>query len=58
MLQVDSEDALRTATGRFSTRFRAMEALAEQRGIRMDALSLDELDVLWDEVKRDLAADA
>ena len=56
MLAIDSEDALRTGTDRFSTRFRAMEALAKERGITMDGLSLRELDELWDEVKQRLAA--
>jgi MazG family protein len=51
-LKVDGETALQAATEKFSTRFRKVEALARERGIVLDKLSLAELDVLWDEVKR------
>jgi MazG family protein len=51
-LKVDGETALQAATDKFSTRFRKVEALARERGIALDKLSLAELDVLWDEVKR------
>ena len=45
------EDALRTANRKFERRFRAMEALAEQRGQHFAALSLDQQDALWNDVK-------
>jgi MazG family protein len=51
-LKVDGETCLQSATDKFSTRFRKIEALARERGIALDKLSLAELDVLWDEVKR------
>ncbi|MDR3405622.1 MAG: nucleoside triphosphate pyrophosphohydrolase [Chthoniobacter sp.] len=51
-LKVDGETALQSATDKFSTRFRKVEALARERGIALDKLSLADLDVLWDEVKR------
>ncbi|EDY16358.1 MazG family protein [Chthoniobacter flavus Ellin428] len=51
-LKVDGETALQSATDKFSMRFRKVEALARERGIAMDKLSLAELDTLWDEVKR------
>ena len=51
-LKVDGETALQRATDKFSTRFRKVEALARERGIALEKLTLAELDVLWDEVKR------
>jgi nucleoside triphosphate diphosphatase len=45
------EDALRQANAKFETRFRAMEALAEQRGQVFAALPLDEQEALWQAVK-------
>ncbi|HEX2038754.1 MAG TPA: nucleoside triphosphate pyrophosphohydrolase [Acidimicrobiales bacterium] len=44
-LGVDPEAALRGATAKFRDRFRAMEALAAERGVPLS-------DDLWDEVKR------
>ena len=51
-LKVDGETALQRATDKFATRFRGVEALARERGLALDKLTLEELDVLWDEVKR------
>jgi MazG family protein len=51
-LKVDAEPALHRATERFGTRFRAVEALARERGLVLDGMTLAELDRLWDEVKR------
>jgi MazG family protein len=51
-LQVDGETALQRATDKFGTRFRAVEALARERHLELDKLTLPELDALWDEVKR------
>jgi MazG family protein len=51
-LKVDGETALQRATDKFSSRFRAVEGLARERGIVLEKLTLAELDVLWDEVKR------
>jgi len=51
-LKVDGETALQRATDKFGNRFRAVEGLARERGIELEKLSLAELDVLWDEVKR------
>lgn len=50
-LHVDAEVALHRATGKFGARFRAVEALAQERGLVLDGMSLTELDALWDEVK-------
>ena len=47
-LDVEPETALRRATAKFERRFRALEALAKQRGIGRD---LDALEALWQQVK-------
>lgn len=48
-LKIDPEAALRSGNAKFERRFRAMEALA---GGAFPALSLDEQEALWLEVKR------
>lgn len=51
-LGVEPETALRRASQRFEQRFRALEALARQRGLdpaRLDAAAVDDL---WEEVKK------
>jgi nucleoside triphosphate diphosphatase len=45
------EDALRAANAKFERRFRAMEALALQRGQEFAALTLDQQEALWTDVK-------
>ncbi len=50
-MKLDPEEALRTANRRWVARYRRVEALASERGIDLDALSLAEKDLLWDEVK-------
>jgi tetrapyrrole methylase family protein / MazG family protein len=48
---IDAEAALRAATAKFRARFQAVEQLVDERGLALRALSLAELDALWDEVK-------
>src|SRR2546427_385652 len=43
---------LERANAKFTRRFEKMEQLAEERGLEMGRASLEELDKLWDEVKR------
>lgn len=50
-LQVEAEDALRQATGRFERRFRRMEEWAAQAHQPLEGLSLAALDVLWEQAK-------
>ena len=50
-LKIDGETALQRSTGKFSARFRQVEALARERGLLLEKLTLPELDALWDEVK-------
>ena len=51
LLKVDSEKALYDACDKFTSRFSAVEDLAQKRGIDMKSASLNELNSLWDEVK-------
>jgi tetrapyrrole methylase family protein/MazG family protein len=50
-LKVDAEEALRLAGRKFARRFAAVEALARRRGLELAAMTLAEMDRLWDEVK-------
>ena len=45
--------ALQRANAKFTRRFQALEALAADRGLILDRIGLEALDVLWDEVKRE-----
>jgi nucleoside triphosphate diphosphatase len=54
-LEVDPGGALRRSNHKFETRFRAMESLAEARGLALARLSLDEQEALYQEVKRAMA---
>jgi MazG family protein len=49
--KLDAEQLLAGATAKFSKRFQAMESLAEERGLELGKLTLEQLDELWDEVK-------
>jgi tetrapyrrole methylase family protein / MazG family protein len=50
-MKVDPEEALRAANHRWIARYRRVEALATERGVALEGLSLAEKDELWDEVK-------
>ena len=51
-LNIDSEKALYDACDKFTDRFKHLEELAEKRGIDIKTASIDELNSLWDEVKK------
>ena len=51
-INTNPEQALNNATTKFINRFAKVEELANKRGIIMSETSLEELDLLWDEVKR------
>lgn len=51
-LTIDPRAALERANTKFTRRFGAVERLAEERGVEVGRASLEELDRLWDEVKR------
>lgn len=50
-LEIDSEDALRETVDKFCRRFRYIEENAKSRGRELSAMSLAEMDALWDEAK-------
>jgi tetrapyrrole methylase family protein/MazG family protein len=50
-LGVDAESALRDAIRRFERRFRLVERFADDRGLDLAELTIDELDSLWNEAK-------
>ena len=50
-LNVDPEQTLRQSTEKFERRFRALEEAVRRSGREISALSLQELDTIWDEIK-------
>ena len=52
-LKINAEVALHRATNKFITRFHAIENLARERSLSLELMSLDEMDALWTEVKRE-----
>ncbi len=50
-MKLDPEEALRSANHRWVGRYRRVEALATERGLDLDAMTLVEKDELWDQVK-------
>ena len=51
-LGVDAESAVELTTSRFSRRFRAVEQGAKDQGRSLKEMTLEEMDVLWDEAKK------
>jgi len=51
-LGVDAESALRDANAKFTRRFQALEQEFSRQGKRLEHLTLEEMDSVWDEVKR------
>jgi len=51
---VDAEQALQSANERFIRRFRYIEDRAKEMGKRLEDMSLEEMDKLWEEGKRKL----
>jgi nucleoside triphosphate diphosphatase len=51
-LKIDAEEALRAANSKFSRRFGAVEKALAEIGKRPEDSSLEEMDALWDAVKR------
>lgn len=50
--KVDADTALRNASNKFANRFKGIERLAAQQGEKLDALTLDEMEALWQQVKK------
>lgn len=57
-LQVSPEDALRGTIQRFIGRFQSMESEAQKRGVSLNTLSLEEMDALWEQAKKEEAREA
>jgi tetrapyrrole methylase family protein / MazG family protein len=51
-LKIDSESALKHANRKFKTRFQFMEAQLRQQGKTLEQTSLDEMEQLWQQAKR------
>lgn len=51
-LDIDAEHALRDANGKFERRFRAVESMLIGQGKTLTQASLQEMDTIWDEIKR------
>lgn len=51
-LQVDAETALRQASAKFERRFRGIEQRLRERAVPIENCTLEQLDVLWAEVKQ------
>ena len=51
-LQVDAEAALEQTNKKFMNRFQAMETLAAAQGKNLGDMTLNEMDALWNEIKR------
>lgn len=54
-IDVDSEEALTSATDKFLNRFKIVEQLAKQENMDMTKASLEQLDELWDKAKEILS---
>jgi tetrapyrrole methylase family protein / MazG family protein len=51
-LKIDPEIALKRANGKFSSRFRAMEAMAREGGRELASVPRDEMEKFWDIAKQ------
>lgn len=52
-VSVNPEDALRKTTGKFIQRFRHIEMKASEQGKKLSDMTLEEMDALWEEAKKD-----
>jgi tetrapyrrole methylase family protein/MazG family protein len=53
-LQIQAEEALNAATGRFIRRFQFIEVKLRERGKKLDDSSLEEMDALWEQAKKEI----
>ena len=56
-LKVDPEQALSAACDKFTARFRRLEETAESKGVKLEDLSLSEMDKLYEQAKEALKKD-
>jgi uncharacterized protein YabN with tetrapyrrole methylase and pyrophosphatase domain len=52
LLDMDAEEVLRRANGRFVDRFRYIERWADERDVRLEDMTLGEMDAVWNEAKK------
>ncbi len=48
---IDAESALRQANARFTRRFESIERYAHERGLKLEEMTLEQMDALWDQAK-------
>lgn len=53
-INVDPEGALEKTNSKFINRFMAMEIIANKRGKALKDMTLDEMDAIWNEVKKEI----
>jgi uncharacterized protein YabN with tetrapyrrole methylase and pyrophosphatase domain len=51
-LNVDAENALELTNKKFISRFTKMEAAAAMEGHKLDTMTLQEMDAMWNEIKK------
>ena len=49
---VDPESALRSTNARFTRRFKIMESLVAANGKSLPEMSIEEMDIVWEEAKK------
>ncbi len=54
---INAEEALRKTVKKFVDRFSRIEKKAEEAGKRLEDMTLDEMDTLWEEVKKEMSND-
>lgn len=51
LLNIDPEEALRRTNSKFASRFKFIEHRADESGVALEEMTLDEMDAIWDEAK-------
>jgi XTP/dITP diphosphohydrolase len=49
---INPDDALELTNHKFIRRFKSIESIAEAKGLSLNDLTLEQMDAMWDEVKR------
>lgn len=51
-LQVNPEEALNNTTNKFIERFKFIEEVALKKGLKLESMTLEQMDNLWNEAKK------
>ena len=51
LLKIDPSLALNRSNQKFMTRFKKMEKRVEEKGLRLQEMTLDQMDEIWDQIK-------